>query len=170
MMTEKKFPRPDYEVGYGKPPRHTRFKKGQTGRRKNSSPRSENSLDIFKRVCAEPVRGREGDIDRTMTRGESVLFCNHQLALKQQAGAMANMTLLAEQNGHFMDQEDQRQTGGVIAMPEPISSEEYEKWATVYQQAMLEERELEELKANYGISDHPWFKLGIHKHKGIRKF
>jgi hypothetical protein len=24
-------PDPDYEVGYGKPPRHTRFKKGQSG-------------------------------------------------------------------------------------------------------------------------------------------
>src|SRR6187551_3688135 len=97
-MTEESLPKRDYEVGYGKPPQHSRFPKGQSGRRKKSVPHSESDLDIFKRVCAELVRVREGDVVRTMTRGESVLFFNHQLALKQHASAMANMTLLGEQS------------------------------------------------------------------------
>jgi hypothetical protein len=169
-MTEEKTPKRDYEIGYGKPPGHTRFKKGESGRRKKSSRRPETFLDIFKRVCDEPVRMREGDIVRTMTRAESVLFCNHNLALKQHAGAFQNMSVLTGQTGHFRDQEDQQQAGGLLAVPERLGHEEYEKWAPLYNQLMIETRELEELKANYGISDHPWFKLGMHKQKGIQKF
>ena len=30
-MADKQKPRDDYEVGYGKPPKHTRWKKGQSG-------------------------------------------------------------------------------------------------------------------------------------------
>jgi hypothetical protein len=105
-----------------------------------------------------------------MTRGESVLFCNHHLALKQHAGAMQNMSVLTGQTGDFKGQDDQQQTGGLTAMPERLDPKEYEKWAPLYNQLMLETRELEELKAEYGISDHPWYRHGFHKQKGVQKF
>jgi hypothetical protein len=169
-MTDDKTPKPDYQVGYAKPPKHTQFKKGQSGRRKAQGAQSENNLDIFKRVCLEPVRMREGDNVCVITRGESVIASNYHLALKQHAGALCNMSVLAEQHGQFLDQNDPKQRGGLLAVPEPLPAGEYQNWARVYDQLCREQRELEELKAQYGISEHPWYKGGFHKQKGMQKF
>ena len=42
----------DYEVGYGKPPRHTRFELGRSG---NPRGRIEEHLDLLSEALKEPV-------------------------------------------------------------------------------------------------------------------
>jgi hypothetical protein len=44
-MTDKKRPKGDYEVGYGRPPKQYRFKKGQSGNRKGRPRGSINKAD-----------------------------------------------------------------------------------------------------------------------------
>ena len=51
----KKSPPEDYEVGYGKPPRETQFKKGQSGNPRGRPRKSDSDFaDIFHRVMLKP--------------------------------------------------------------------------------------------------------------------
>src|SRR5215469_15592455 len=45
----------DYEVGYGKPPRHTRFKKGQSGNPRGRPCGSKNLKTLLSEALSEPV-------------------------------------------------------------------------------------------------------------------
>jgi hypothetical protein len=50
-------PADEYRVGYGRPPRHTRWKKGQSGnpgRRKSKPP--ESTIEILDRLLLSPVK------------------------------------------------------------------------------------------------------------------
>ena len=46
-----------YEVGYGRPPKETRWKKGQSGNagRKNRRPASVGTVEIIDRLFGEPI-------------------------------------------------------------------------------------------------------------------
>lgn len=46
---------PSYEVGYGKPPRHSRFQKGQSGNPKGRAKGSRNFATIFAEAMMKPV-------------------------------------------------------------------------------------------------------------------
>ena len=45
----------DYEVGYGKPPRQTRFRKGQSGNPRGRSPGTKNLKTLLNDALNEPV-------------------------------------------------------------------------------------------------------------------
>jgi hypothetical protein len=45
----------DYEVGYGKPPRYTRFKKGQSGNPRGRPSDAKNLSSLLDRALNEPV-------------------------------------------------------------------------------------------------------------------
>src|SRR6202030_3462192 len=45
----------DYEVGYGKPPRHTRFKKGRSGNPRGRPNGSKNLSTLLSETLSEPV-------------------------------------------------------------------------------------------------------------------
>ena len=47
--------RRDYDVGYGKPPRHTRFQKGQSGNPRGRSCRSKNLKTLLSEALNEPA-------------------------------------------------------------------------------------------------------------------
>jgi len=76
----------DYEVGYGKPPRHSQFQKGRSG---NVSGRSRKKPDIDATgILNEPVRVRSKGKTRSMDPREVTL---HQLANKAQGGDRASL-------------------------------------------------------------------------------
>src|SRR5438270_11011132 len=90
-MTDSNSQPPDYKVGYGKPPLHTRFKKGER-RNSRGRPRRKKSLtEIFKRVIDEKVTVPVGDATERITKGQAVLWTNFQEALKGNKSAMANV-------------------------------------------------------------------------------
>src|SRR5262245_39270157 len=60
----------EYEVGYGRPPKHTRFKPGESGNPKGRAARSRNVKTIVKQVLDEPMSVREGSRVRKVTRFE----------------------------------------------------------------------------------------------------
>ena len=80
----------DYEVGYGKPPRHTRFAKGQSGNPRGRPKGSENAARLARRILDEKIVIRENGKRRTITRREAML---KQLANK---GVMGDLRSIRE--------------------------------------------------------------------------
>jgi hypothetical protein len=63
----------DYEVGYGKPPRHTRFKKGQSGNPKGRPRGRRNTATIMQEILERPVKVKEDGRTRRMSLFEAFL-------------------------------------------------------------------------------------------------
>jgi uncharacterized protein DUF5681 len=63
----------DYDVGYGKPPCHTRFKKGQSGNPRGRSPGSKNLSTLLSEPLNEPVIVAENGGRRKITKREAIV-------------------------------------------------------------------------------------------------
>src|SRR5438132_14225032 len=63
----------DYEVGYGKPPRHTRFRKGQSGNPRGRPKESKNLATLLKEALNEPVIVAENGGRRKITMREAII-------------------------------------------------------------------------------------------------
>lgn len=79
----------DYEVGYGKPPRHGRFQKGQSGNPKGRPPRSRNISTILQETLFRPVQIKEGGRSRKVSQLEAFMMLVTKTALSGD-GAAAN--------------------------------------------------------------------------------
>ena len=79
----------EYEVGYGKPPLHSRFRPGQSG---NPRGRPKGALGLkatLRKVLGQTVTVREGKLVRRVTRLEAVLLSLIARAMKGDAKAIA---------------------------------------------------------------------------------
>jgi hypothetical protein len=66
---------PDDKIGYGKPPRHTRWKDGQSGNPKRQYPRRvETTVELIDRLLLKPVEITVGEKSRKVTALEAILF------------------------------------------------------------------------------------------------
>lgn len=90
-------PRHDYDVGYGRPPRHSRFESGQSGNPRGRPKGSANLATYLAKALSEKVVVKEGGRRRTITKAEAIA---KQLVNKA-AGADLNATkmLLAVERG-----------------------------------------------------------------------
>ena len=77
-------PAPDYEVGYGRPPKHTRFQPGRSGNPSGSSKGQRSAREAVDRgeVLAEQILLKEGGIERRMSRETALLKALYAKALK----------------------------------------------------------------------------------------
>lgn len=87
----------DYSVGYGRPPRHTQFQKGQSGNPRGRPKRiyriNASTLNAaLMKALAEPVVGIENGRPRRMTKLDAVM---KQLANKAASGDLTAAKLLA---------------------------------------------------------------------------
>ena len=62
----------DYEVGYGKPPKATQFKKGQSGNKKGRPKKSRNFKTLLREELDTLITVREGNIEKRMTKREAM--------------------------------------------------------------------------------------------------
>ena len=62
-----------YEVGYGKPPRHTRFRKGQSGNPRGRPRGSKNLKTLLSEALNEPVIVTEEGGRRKITKREAII-------------------------------------------------------------------------------------------------
>ena len=90
-MKESNSERREYEVGYGKPPVSTRFKKGERHNSRGRPKRKKALTEIFKKVIDEKVTVAAGDASERITKAQAVLRVNVQEALKGGKSAMANV-------------------------------------------------------------------------------
>ena len=63
----------DYDVGYKKPPAHTRFRKGRSGNPRGRPKGSANYLTVLRRVLAQKVTISEGGNSRKITKIEAAM-------------------------------------------------------------------------------------------------
>ncbi len=83
--------RREYEVGYGKPPEHSRFKKGRSGNPRGRPKGSKNLATLLDQALDEPVLVNEHGQRRQISKREAVL---KQLVNKAASGDAKSMQLL----------------------------------------------------------------------------
>jgi hypothetical protein len=63
----------DYEVGYGKPPRHTRFVKGQSGNPRGRPCGAKNFTTLLEEALDEPVTVTESGGRRKVSKRQAIV-------------------------------------------------------------------------------------------------
>lgn len=80
-----------YDVGYGKPPSHTQFKKGQSGNPRGRPKGTTNLATTLKRTLNEKVTITENGRQKAISKGEAAI---KQLVNRAAQGEIAYMRLL----------------------------------------------------------------------------
>jgi hypothetical protein len=63
----------DYEVGYGRPPRHTRFAKGQSGNPRGRPCGAKNFTTLLEEALNEPVTVTENGGRRSVSKRQAII-------------------------------------------------------------------------------------------------
>lgn len=66
-------PKAEYEVGYGRPPRHTRFEKGRSGNPRGRPPGAKNLKTLLAQALDEPVIVAENGKRRKITKRAAIV-------------------------------------------------------------------------------------------------
>jgi hypothetical protein len=138
---KKKPPKgPDYEVGYGKPPLHSRFTKGQSGNPAGRAPGVPNTRGLIEKEGAEPITITENGIQKVVTKLEAAIKSLYQKALKGDVPALKTL-LEADRTG-----DGAATAGGSSALSgaDLRALRNHADWLEVIEEA---ERELEEDEA-----------------------
>jgi hypothetical protein len=124
----------DYEVGYGRPPKHSRFEKGKSGNPKGRPKGAKNIATIMNAALAEKVTVRANGRTRRMTRGQCLVEVAFQEFLKGNRSGMLLLRLM-QLCGSFNipSGTDEQQRSGVLVVPPSISKEDWEKRMRDYQ-------------------------------------
>jgi hypothetical protein len=83
----------DYEVGYGKPPKHTRWPKGQSGNPKGKKTKAESVIDKVKKVASEELIVHKGGAAQAMSYLDAAIYA---IFAKAQSGHPQAFKLVAE--------------------------------------------------------------------------
>jgi uncharacterized protein DUF5681 len=109
-----------YQVGYAKPPGHSRFKRGRSGNPRGRPKGAVGCKTILERVllARHTVIGQGKRQQRTIL--ELILLALRNRAIDGDAKAFSKLHDLLERYGP----RDTKVEGGYIFMPEPLSAEE----------------------------------------------
>jgi Family of unknown function (DUF5681) len=92
---------PPYEIGFGKPPEHSRFRKGLSGNPKGRPKGRRNLATVLEKTLQEKVVINENGVPRTVTKLEAAI---KQLVNKAAAGDLAALRQLTALAGSAMEQ------------------------------------------------------------------
>ena len=85
----------DHDAGYGKPPRHSRFKKGQSGNPKGRPKGGRNFSTDVKATLEEPIRVTHHGKSKTVSTQRAALLRLREKALGGDARALDSLIELA---------------------------------------------------------------------------
>ena len=103
-----------YEVGYGKPPRHSQFRPGHSGNPSGRRKGVRNLATDVKRTLSATIKVKEGGHTRTRSTQEGVLMVLREKALRGDARALDRLIDLA---GRFNN-------AGDTAPTEPLGADD----------------------------------------------
>lgn len=63
----------DYQIGYGKPPQHTRFRKGESGNRRGRPKGTQNLKADLLAELGEQVLVREGQVEKRISKQRALV-------------------------------------------------------------------------------------------------
>lgn len=86
----------DYTVGFGKPPKHSRFKPGQSGNPKGRPKGSRSARTLLDRALSTPITITENGISRTVQHREALFKSLTAKALKGDMRSFALIIKLME--------------------------------------------------------------------------
>lgn len=86
----------DYPVGYGRPPKHTQFKPGQSGNPAGRPKGLHNFKTDVLETLAMPLKVKEGGHARTVSTQAGTLLMTRQKAIKGDRHSLAQMMELAQ--------------------------------------------------------------------------
>jgi hypothetical protein len=92
---------PGYEVGYGRPPKHSHFEPGKSGNPNGRPKGSRSPRSIFHKISNEKIALREGDRALVATKIEGVWRRTFMKALNGNAKATDTVLAEAKEGGHF---------------------------------------------------------------------
>lgn len=98
-----------YDVGYGKPPVHTRFQKGQSGNPAGRKPREKNFAALVETELNRLITVRDGDIEKKITKREALVtrLVNEAISGKSAARPLLlKMMDIKPQPGQFVTNDD----------------------------------------------------------------
>ena len=84
-------PEGDHEVGYGRPPRHSRFRKGRSGNPRGRPRGSKNLATLFAEALDETVAVKEDGRRRAISKREAIV---KQLVNRSAGADLAAMRIL----------------------------------------------------------------------------
>lgn len=92
---------PTYQVGYGRPPVHTRFQPGVSGNPSGRPRGSQNFKTLLDRILKEEIPLLDGEQHRKVSKAEAITRRLVIGALKGDLRSMSALFRLAEQSGQF---------------------------------------------------------------------
>ena len=109
----------EYEIGHGKPPLHTRFKKGQSGNPRGRPQGSRNTKTIVQEFARERHKVKEGGRTRTVTTTELLLRLLVVMSMKGDVRASKIIEGLRDRFDPSMEE------FGYLVVPEEMTPEEW---------------------------------------------
>jgi len=99
----------DYEVGYGRPPRHTRFRKGQSGNPRGRPKGARGFYIELSEELAEKITIQERGRARTVTKQRAVIKRAMEQALQGNPRALAMLLSYAQKAPERSDEAEATQ-------------------------------------------------------------
>ena len=109
-----------YEVGYGKPPKHTQFKPGRSGNPRGRPGGHRNLRSVIRSTLNENVTIREGERTRKISTMEAVVRRCVNNALKGEPKAFAALLQLVRSTGLLDEDPEPSSAQSVSAEDEAI--------------------------------------------------
>jgi hypothetical protein len=123
--TSKKVKSAKRKVGRGKPPKHTQFKKGETGNKRGRPKGSKNLATLIMEAARDQVTVTVGGKKRQISKMQATTM---QLATKAAGGNLASMV-------KFLDRIDEIESRGAAVKPRqfPLSEPDLEVLRAAYE-------------------------------------
>lgn len=119
MSKDKGGDKTDYEIGYGKPPKAHRFRKGQSGNPNGRLKQSKVITVDIEKLMTEPVTVTRDGVARTIPRKEVELRRTLQKAVKGDLRAIGYLLDQFEKHGAMVPPATEN-GGGVVTLPSNI--------------------------------------------------
>ena len=123
-MTDGKAPDADYEVGHGRPPKETRWKKGQSGNPKGRPKADRKGLLDISDILTRPVEVIEKGRVKRIPPYEAMMKKTAEKALKGDVRAMIKFIKACEHHG-LIHTPAPVTGGGVIVAPD---GSDFQEW------------------------------------------